>query len=229
LQLYNCIADLKCQSVQLDLYKKEIQHISQNNNYGSNIFATLFIYKQPFPLTIKQFSKAGPIDVILLLGAKTQANPIGPVVAELLNDWTVVQTKKRQSPLKNTEEIINKTNNIARFSKLTFLVGTGCKAVQLKFTSRVEILNLDPNYESEVTIESIIPSENFIVMTNTKQWSEAQGILLKKDMFKGKLDITRNQFCNCLQRHYIDASKQSPDSPTRTLGRSEFLFLFQKN
>jgi len=47
-------------------------------------------------------------------------------------------------------------------------------------------------------------------------------------MFKGHLDITRNQFCNCLQRHYIEASKQSPDSPTRTLGRSEFLFLFQK-
>jgi len=94
--------------------------------------------------------------------------------------------KKRQSPLKNTEETINKSTFMARFLKLTFLVGTVCKAVQLKFNAPVELSYVDFDNSQkggQITIESIIPSESFIVMTNTKQWSEAQGILLKKKRY----------------------------------------------
>jgi len=70
--------------------------------------------------------------------------------------------------------------------------------------------------------------KNFIVMTNTRQWNEAQGVLMKKDLFKGRSEVSKNLFCNYLQKHYIDSSKQTLESPQRVLGINEFSFLFSK-
>jgi len=54
------------------------------------------------------------------------------------------------------------------------------------------------------------------------------GNIDKKDIFKGKLDVSRNLFCNYLQKHYIESSKQSLEAPVRPLAIHEFSFLFSK-
>jgi len=51
---------------------------------------------------------------------------------------------------------------------------------------------------------------------------------LKRDLFKGKLEVTRAQFCNVLQRHYLEATKQSITNPSRPLSIQEFAFMFSK-
>lgn len=76
-----------------------------------------------------------------------------------------------------------------------------------------------------MTVESS-QSEPFIVMTNTKQWDEAQGFLLKKDIFFCRLEVSASQFCNILQRHYMQASRQDSLKAIRPLGPSGFDFLF---
>jgi hypothetical protein len=68
------------------------------------------------------------------------------------------------------------------------------------------------------------PSEPLIVITNTKQWGEAEGILLKKDIFKGRLDVSAQLFSNGVQRHYMQASRQSMMKPTRPLDPKAFEF-----
>jgi len=126
------------------------------------------------------------------------------------------------------KKISTKKNNIVRFTKLTFHVGTGNKSVQLKFLASIEVKSLVNNEVQSILIEST-PSENFIVMTNTKQWNEAQGVLIKDELFKGKMvNISKHLFCNCLQKHYIDSTKQTLDCPSRPLWKSEFSFLFSR-
>jgi len=116
------------------------------------------------------------------------------------------------------EEYLNK-GGVATFSRLKFVVGTGCKMVNIKFRVPVKCNG------KQMTVESS-QSEPFIVMTNTKQWDEAQGILLKKDIFRGRLEVTSPQFCNTIQRHYMQASRQDSLKAVRPLGPTDFDFLF---
>jgi len=116
--------------------------------------------------------------------------------------------------MKGNEEKITK-EGIASFKNMVFTVGTGCKAVQIKFQSKSQKRLLDSE-----------PSEAFVVMTNTKQWAEAQGILFKKEMFKTKQEIPSQYFCNLIQNMYIQASRQDPLKALRPLSPFDFQFLF---
>jgi len=53
-QLYLMQCELRRLGVQLDIYKKELQHMTNNEVYGDRLFATLFLYSSPFPTTVKQ-------------------------------------------------------------------------------------------------------------------------------------------------------------------------------
>jgi len=64
-------------------------------------------------------------------------------------------------------------------------------------------------------------------MTNTKQWAEAQGILLKKEMFNDSQEIPAQLFCNLVQNLYIQASRQDPTKSMRPLGPDDFNFIFE--
>jgi len=228
-QLINLKSELKLQQVQLNIYKREIQHMTKSKSYGNKHFSTLFILKQPFPSIVKQHTVVSPIEIVLVTGARAKINPLGPVVAEIINDFNLVNTKttkKQQEPIKNNEENLDKS--IAKFTKLSLEVGTACRSVQMMFKVKVEVINPDNKSENKAVVESLNPTEPFIVNTHSKQWTEGLGILLKKDLFKGKLEITRSLFSNILQRHYIEATKQLMANPLRPLVIQEFAFIFLK-
>jgi len=157
-----------------------------------------------------------PVEVRLITATRTQFQIAGPVTAELLSDWAL-GNKKSATPMQGHTEYLSK-GGFASFSRLKFVVGTGCKMVNIKFRVPVKCNRKQMTESSQ--------SEPFIVMTNTKQWEEAQGFLLKKDIFCGHLEVSASQFCNILQRHYMQASCQDSLKAIRPLGPSGFDFLF---
>jgi len=85
-------------------------------------------------------------------------------------------------------------------------------------------------------VEDIVSdkSKEFVVMTNHHQRPEAEGKLLKTEMFgensigipNGKKDdISWENFCNTLQVHYIRETGQDRETPERPLTKSEFDWL----
>jgi len=85
-------------------------------------------------------------------------------------------------------------------------------------------------------VEDIVSdkSKEFVVMTNHHQRPEAEGKLLKTEMFgensigipNGKKDeISWENFCNTLQVHYIRETGQDRENPERPLTKSEFDWL----
>eukprot|EP01129_Flabellula_baltica_P009600 TRINITY_DN3946_c0_g1_i1.p1 TRINITY_DN3946_c0_g1~~TRINITY_DN3946_c0_g1_i1.p1 ORF type:complete len:652 (-),score=115.19 TRINITY_DN3946_c0_g1_i1:61-2016(-) len=218
------IKDLRLHEVQLDLYSREIQNLYDGTQYGIQLYATLYISEQPFPNSIKQNSTVPVVDVMLLTRARSVVTPISRVTAELIHDWTL-NTKKNSSPVKNDEEYINKSTMVASFKNMKFTVGSSLKTVQMKFRVNVEVTDGSKNCET-MPLETSIPTDHFIIITHTKQWAESQGILLKRDMFQGLLEITSAKFCNVLQRYYLEATKQKPEQPERILTYHEFSFFF---
>jgi hypothetical protein len=157
--------------------------------------------------------------------------------------------------MEGDEEALNL--GIAVFNNLKFLVGTGCKVgekifplftvqpVQLRF--RVSVQTIEPEtgkFGQKRVLESLL-TEPFIAMTNTKQWVEAEGLLLANHLFSlppkdasprppVREDTTDGesigaiQFCNRLQRHYAESTNQNPNITDRMLLPSEFEFLFSR-
>jgi len=205
--------------MQIDLYRKEIEHCVASPDYGDVIFAALFINQQPFPAPIKQHLLVDPIRVQILIAARTRVDLSVPVRAEMITDWNIGNNKKQTSPMKGHEEKFSTDGTVA-FRSLKFTVGTGCKAVQIKFRTILNRKNQKFQFESD-------PSESFIVMTNTKQWAEAQGILTKRELFKESSEVTAQYFANVIQMLYIQASRQDARKAFRPLGPSDFRFLFE--
>jgi hypothetical protein len=187
-------------------------------DYGDVIFAALFINQQPFPATIKQHLLVDTIRVQILTGARTRVDLSVPVKAEMITDWNIGNNKKQSTPMKGHEERFSQDGTVT-FRALKFTVGTGCKAVQIKFRTFLNRKNQKFQFESD-------PSECFIVMTNTKQWAEAQGILTKRELFKDSSEVSAQYFANIIQMLYIQASRQDPRKASRPLGPLDFQFLF---
>jgi len=204
--------------MQIEIFRKEIEHCVASADYGDVIFAALFINQQPFPATIKQHLLVDTIRVQILTGARTRVDLSVPVKAEMITDWNIGNNKKQSTPMKGHEERFS-PDGTASFRALKFTVGTGCKAVQIKFRTLLNKKNQKFQFESD-------PSECFIVMTNTKQWAEAQGILTKRELFKESSEVSAQYFANIIQMLYIQASRQDPRKASRPLGPLDFQFLF---
>jgi len=76
-----------------------------------------------------------------------------------------------------------------------------------------------------VVVESGL-TEPLIVITNTKQWEQAQGILTKKDLFT-RVEISATEFCNFVQFKFIRDSRVDPRGTSRALIPEDFEFLFK--
>jgi len=261
--------DLKGMLVQVDLYKREAQHLVSSETYGDKLFAHLLIYSSPFPTTIKQGCVVPPVEVRLLTGAKSQLQILSNVRTEIVSETpttslvgTSGSRKKTVKSMEGDEEPL--VNSVALFNKLKFLVGTGLRPVQLRF--RVSVQTIEPEtgkLGQKRVIESCL-SESFIAMTNTKQWVEAEGLLIRSQLFspnesilsqtgasplktERKMEVEEHMkaesgcakprdvssvgalhFCNCLQRHYAEATNQSPVQTERMILPSEFEFLFNR-
>ena len=131
---------------------------------------------------------------MLLTRARPNITPASRVTAELVHDVSL-NSKKDQSPVKNGEEYINKKSMVAEFKKMKFTIGSSLKPVQMKFRVFISVEEEHKNPDT-YPIETTIGTNNFIIITHTKQWAEAQGILIKKDLFEGSLEVTTSKFCN---------------------------------
>ena len=80
---------------------------------------------------------------------------------------------------------------------------------------------------SEDSNQSMMPvlSDPVIVVTNSAQWHDAEGILLCNDLFGDYSVIPWERFCNTLQWWVIDATKQKLDSAHRALTVTELAYL----
>eukprot|EP01127_Copromyxa_protea_P010197 TRINITY_DN2462_c0_g1_i3.p1 TRINITY_DN2462_c0_g1~~TRINITY_DN2462_c0_g1_i3.p1 ORF type:complete len:899 (+),score=108.74 TRINITY_DN2462_c0_g1_i3:467-3163(+) len=221
---------LRMAARQLDLYKNEAIYMTRTAEY-STVFAELFIFEQPFPATIKQHLNVGNIQLRLLSGARTSLIPLTPVVTEIVGELkgeeTKKTTKRASSPkakMEGHEE--NLHQNTVQFDKLKFLIGTNCKPIQVFFQVTVQPYIAEVPVCQRQVIQSPL-SEPFVVMTNTKQWSEAQGSLLKSAFFKNQPHntISLSLFLNLVQHHYIQTSKQTLCSPARPISLDEMEFL----
>jgi len=116
----------------------------------------------------------------------------------------------------------------ACFNKLKFLVGSGCRPVQINFTAQIQPIQNGRSAGKKIKIETD-PTDGFVVITNIKQWAEAQGIVLKKEIFRGGDLVRYTPFlCNCLHKQYLHATQQGPKNCERSLLPEEFDFVVNK-
>jgi len=209
--------DLRRNKTLLNLYNMEIPQLITQPNPPP--LATLFVAVSPFPTAVKQHVPVSPIHVQILTGVHSGI-PISPqdlMVAELTQSSPNFTSRKgnntglmrgHQTPIES---------GVALFDKLVFNVGTNCRPVQLKFRLS---LSVGPSISQ---IESL-PCDPCISITNTKQWEEAQGILLKKDIYSGRAEIPVALFCNTIQLSFMKAIRQDPMKVRRILSMEDFQY-----
>jgi hypothetical protein len=209
--------DLRRNKALLNLYNMEIPQLLTQTNPPP--LATLFVAVSPFPTAVKQHVPVSPIHVQILTGVHSVI-PIAPqdlVVAELTQSSPNFTSRKgnnnglmrgHQTPIES---------GVALFDKLVFNVGTNCRPVQLKFRLS---LSMGPSISQ---VESL-PCDPCISITNTKQWEEAQGILLKKDIYSGRAEIPVALFCNTIQMSFMKAIRQDPIKARRILSIEDFQY-----
>jgi len=199
------------------LYNIEVPHLLNPGNPPP--LASLFVSLSPFPTAVKQHVPVPPIHVQLLTGVHSGV-PISPqdlVVAELTQSSPNFTSRKGNNNGLMRGHQTTVENGLALFDKLVFNVGTNCRPVQLKFKLSLSI-------GSNVFQVESLPCDPCIAITNTKQWEEAQGILLKKDIFSGRAEIPVALFCNSIQMSFMRAIRQDPMKVRRILSLDDFQF-----
>lgn len=189
------------------------------NQTNPHPVATLFVSLSPFPTAVKQHVPVSPIHIQLLTGVHS-VFPLSPqdlVIAELTQSSPTFTSRKGNNNGLMRGHQTPVENGVALFDKLIFNVGTNCRPVQLKFRLSVSMGT------SIFQVESL-PCDPCISITNTKQWEEAQGILLKKDIFSGRAEIPVPLFCNTIQMSFMKAIRQDPMKVRRILSLEDFQF-----
>jgi len=179
----------------------------------------LFVSVSPFPTAVKQHVPVFYIHVQLLTGVHSvlHLTPQDMVIAELTQSSPNFTSRKGNNNGLMRGHQTSVENGVALFDKLVFNVGTNCRPVQLKFRLSLSMGT------SIFQVESL-PCDPCISITNTKQWEEAQGILLKKDIFSGRAEIPVPLFCNTIQMSFMKAIRQDPMKVRRILSIDDFQF-----
>eukprot|EP01117_Protostelium_nocturnum_P010997 TRINITY_DN3990_c0_g2_i1.p1 TRINITY_DN3990_c0_g2~~TRINITY_DN3990_c0_g2_i1.p1 ORF type:complete len:685 (-),score=202.19 TRINITY_DN3990_c0_g2_i1:40-1977(-) len=217
--------DLEVQQKQLDLLINELLRLA-NQDPPLNCLASLIILKQPFPVVIsksKQLTEE-QLQVQLLISSNLQVQQISSVRATLLCDTS----QGKGSVGKMIEGDIQNLNTNTRIVKfpLKFLAGTKKVAANIRF--EMDITSASSGKNSTAIIESNT-SQPFVVITNECQWEGSAGTLLKKSTFSaGQLQVPWQRFANCLQFHFLKATKQELNNPRRFLSQTDLAFLHSK-
>eukprot|EP01102_Stenamoeba_stenopodia_P016602 TRINITY_DN5820_c0_g1_i1.p1 TRINITY_DN5820_c0_g1~~TRINITY_DN5820_c0_g1_i1.p1 ORF type:complete len:555 (-),score=113.32 TRINITY_DN5820_c0_g1_i1:163-1827(-) len=217
--------DLQILEATLNVYQTELMHLSYPDANINKCFAALVVLKQPFPKAVKKDSKltSDPVTVSLIRGPKTEIKVMSQVKAILFFDD---QSKKEKESLAISNDVADfDSQGEACFSDLRFPAGTRLKMVRLQFSVHVQYVLVGKTNLTTTILESE-PTEPFVVMTNENQWDNSAGILLKKDAFDNSQQILWPQFANTLQLHYLRATRQSLDTPTRVLSRDDLEYIF---
>jgi hypothetical protein len=207
-----------------EMFPKILLYLVSSSHHCFSSFAALVISKQPFPKSVKKDSKLGttdPVAVTLIRGPKTEVRPMSKVKANLL--YEDYSAKKDSLTIANDTQDLDPQGEAA-FSDIRFPNGTRLKMVRLQFNVQVQHVVVGGAMAS-TTLESD-PSDPFVIITNENQWQASAGILLKKDAFDVLPETTWPQFANTLQLHYLRATRQSVDNPTRVLSRDDLDYIF---
>ena len=125
--------------------------------------------------------------------------------------------------LQNEEQEMSDENE-ASFGDLRFMEGTRLKMVRVQFGCRAQFRDREGAAVHETCIESNTTAP-FVVMTNENQWDNSEGMLLKRDIFEGRMEATWAKFANTLQFHYLRSIRQNPAHPDRPLSRYDLEYI----
>jgi len=221
--------DLKILKTQVQLFRQELQQLTLPQQRQNRCIAALLITEQPFALVITKGKQLDddPLVVQLLSGTNLDLHSFSKVTATVV--WENHQSKgqsttAQQKTLDTDTQVMDGYRRLSRWN-LKFSNGTRKNSISLRFAIQLQIGA--PHILPAVTVESET-SNPFIVITNECQWEEAEGLLIKKEVFGDLPDKEWAHFANVLQRHFLRATRQDPVKPTRCLSMTDFFYLHEK-
>ncbi|KAH3765435.1 transcriptional repressor [Pelomyxa schiedti] len=212
---------------QLELFQNELSHyISSDSSFCP---AVLFLTEQPFPRTIVK-GQLVPIDAQLLLASRADIRSIGSVSA------IIVQSQSSKKPGKGITTSVSLECNPEQIDNegkvrvnVKFMVGTNKKPVTLKLHVNIKHTPLrsqkTPFAQPELRAIESNHSRPFIITTNSIQWRDSEGMLLRTDTFGEMIDVSWERFANTFQSYYLAATRQHLEFPTRALTTKDLDYL----
>jgi hypothetical protein len=136
-------SELRCAAQQLGIYARELAQLVGGSVDASALVA-LCIVRQPFPASVKQNKAvAQPTVLRLLLGARVGVVDVPTCRASVVVMPSVKASKKGAVTITNAEQTFESTAGapplIAKFTSLTFPVGSRLAPLQMQFTSSVPV------------------------------------------------------------------------------------------
>jgi len=161
-----------------------------------------------------------PYVVHLLTGANVDLTCVSKVKASIVCESNIWKGKVAKKSMNDDTKLIEVHQSIVQLQP-KFLTGTRKNTVNLRFSVAVR------SQEVVHTVESDL-SNPFIVITNECQWAEAEGTLIKKEAFGGRLEIPWARFANVFHMHFIRATRQDVSKPARAFHAGDFEYLHEK-
>ncbi|KAH3766790.1 transcriptional repressor [Pelomyxa schiedti] len=211
---------------QLDLYQLELMHYIRPDTIPCP--AALLVTDQPFSRSIVK-GQTVALEAQLLLPSSIDLKNVGPVDADIVQlHGTSKKGVKCSTPsIENASETID-TEGKVRFH-LRFPAGTNKKPVTLRLHATISYHPLKCHNPALAQAGTRVVESNasrpFIITTNSIQWRDSEGILLKMEAFGDATEITWAKFANTLQSYYLGATRQNPEQPNRPLTLKDFEFL----
>ncbi|KAH3763182.1 transcriptional repressor [Pelomyxa schiedti] len=219
LQLQKCMK-------QLDLYQLELMHYVRPDSIPCP--AALMITEQPFSRSIVK-GQMVPVEAQLLLPSRIEIRSMGRVTADIVQyHSTAKKNGKPTGPyLENATEDLDNEGKVRLH--LRFPIGTNKKPVTLRLHVNIKHAPMKCHNpalaQPGVRLVESNQSRPFIITTNSIQWRDSEGILLKMDSFGEMMEISWARFANTLQTYYLAATRQHSEFPTRPLTLKDFDYL----
>ncbi|KAH3765764.1 transcriptional repressor [Pelomyxa schiedti] len=219
LQLQKCLK-------QLDLFQLELMHYVRPDSVACP--ASLIILDQPFPRSIVK-GQMVPIEAQLLLPSKMDIRSMSRVTADVVQYHST--SKKNGKPsgpfIENASEDLDAEGKV--HLQLRFPIGTNKKPVTLRLHVNIKYGALKCHNQALSQPGTKLVESNqsrpFIITTNSIQWRDSEGILLKMEAFGEMMEISWSKFANTLQTYYLAATRQHCEFPARPLTLKDFEYL----
>ena len=104
--------------------------------------------------------------------------------------------------------------------------GSNKRPVGVAFSVPVRIES-PQGHVHEQSLELYYPRPSIIV-TNSIQWMDAEGVLLRNEIFADRTEVSWARLCNALQGWLLDATRQPHLKAARILTKKDFAYLRQK-
>lgn len=104
--------------------------------------------------------------------------------------------------------------------------GSNKRPVGVAFSVPVRVES-PSGHVSEQNLELYYPRPSIIV-TNSIQWMDAEGVLLRNEIFGDRTEVSWARLCNALQAWILDATRQPHLNAARILTKKDFSYLRQK-